>query len=79
MRRLAKPDVGLMGLEENLAGARSMAASVDIPLLADADTGYGNAINTYYTVQAFEKAGVAGVMLEDKCGPNAAATWRARK
>lgn len=67
--RLAKPDVGLMGLEENLAGARSMAASVDIPLLADADTGYGNAINTYYTVQAFEKAGVAGVMLEDQVWP----------
>ncbi len=67
--RLGKPDVGLMGLEENLAGARMMAETVDIPLLADADTGYGNAINTYYTVQAFERAGVAGVMLEDQVWP----------
>ena len=67
--RLGKPDVGLMGLEENLAGARMMAESVDIPLLADGDTGYGNAINVYYTVQAFERAGVAGIMLEDQVWP----------
>ena len=67
--RLGKPDVGIMGLEDNLAGARAMASCVDIPLLADGDTGYGNAINVYYTVQAFERAGVAGLMIEDQKWP----------
>jgi 2-methylisocitrate lyase-like PEP mutase family enzyme len=67
--RLGLPDVGIMGLEDNLAGARAMAACVDIPLLADADTGYGNAVNVHYTVQAFERAGVAGVMIEDQLWP----------
>lgn len=67
--RLGEPDVGLMGLEENLAGVRALAATTSLPLIADADTGYGNAINAYYTVQAFERAGVAGVMLEDQVWP----------
>jgi 2-methylisocitrate lyase-like PEP mutase family enzyme len=67
--RLGKPDVGIMGLEDNLQGARSMAACVDIPLMADADTGYGNAINVFFTVQAFESAGIAGIMIEDQEWP----------
>ena len=67
--RLGRPDVGLMGLETNVAAARSLVECTSIPLIADADTGYGNAINVYFTVQAFEAAGVAGVTIEDQVSP----------
>src|SRR5258705_589616 len=67
--RLGQPDVGLMGLDENVAAARAIAACADLLLLADADTGYGNAVNVYHTVRAFERAGVAGLMLEDQVWP----------
>jgi 2-methylisocitrate lyase-like PEP mutase family enzyme len=67
--RLGQPDIGLMGLDENVAAARAMAACSDLLLLADGDTGYGNALNAYHTVRAFERAGVAGLMLEDQAWP----------
>jgi len=67
--RLGQVDVGLMGLDENVAAARSMVACSDLLLLADADTGYGNAVNVHHTVRAFERAGVAGIMLEDQVWP----------
>src|SRR6202140_2981913 len=67
--RLGQPDVGLMGLEENVAAARAIAACSNLMLLADADTGYGNPINVHHTVRAFERAGVAGLMLEDQVWP----------
>ena len=67
--RLGQPDVGLMGLEDNVAAARAMAACSELLLLADGDTGYGNAINVFHTVRAFERAGVAGLMLEDQVWP----------
>lgn len=67
--RLGKPDVGLMGLEENLQGTRALVSSTKMALLADGDTGYGNPINVYHTVKAFERAGVAGVMIEDQVWP----------
>jgi 2-methylisocitrate lyase-like PEP mutase family enzyme len=67
--RLGQSDVGIMGLEENVAAARAIAACTDMLLLADADTGYGNAINVFHTVRAFERAGVAGLMLEDQVWP----------
>ena len=67
--RLGQPDVGFMGLEENVAAARAIAACADVLLLADADTGYGNALNVHHTVRAFERAGVAGLMLEDQVWP----------
>jgi 2-methylisocitrate lyase-like PEP mutase family enzyme len=67
--RLGQPDVGLMGLEENVAAARSLSACTNLALLADGDTGYGNAVNVYHTVKAFERAGVAGLMLEDQVWP----------
>src|SRR6266702_3991822 len=67
--RLGQPDVGIMGMEENVAAARAIAACSDLLLLADADTGYGNAVNVYHTVRAFERAGVAGLMLEDQVWP----------
>lgn len=67
--RLGQPDVGLMGLDENVAAARAIAACSNLMLLADADTGYGNPINVHHTVRAFERAGVAGLMLEDQVWP----------
>src|ERR1700749_4304888 len=62
-------DVGVMGMEENLRVCRAIAACCDLPLLADADTGYGNAVNVHFTVRAFEQGGVAGIMTEDQLWP----------
>jgi 2-methylisocitrate lyase-like PEP mutase family enzyme len=67
--RLGWADRGVMGLEENLANARRLADCTDLLLRADADTGYGNAINVYFATRAFEKAGVAAVMFEDQVWP----------
>ena len=67
--RLGQPDVGIMGLEENVAGARAIAGCTGMALLADGDTGYGNAINVWHAVRAFERAGVGGVMFEDQVWP----------
>lgn len=66
---LGEPDIGLMGLEMNLNASRALAACCSIPLLADADTGYGNAVNVYHVVRAFEQAAIAGLMLEDQTWP----------
>ena len=66
---LGEPDVGLMGLELNLNACRMLAACCGIPLLADGDTGYGNAVNVYHMVRAFEQAGLAGLMVEDQTWP----------
>jgi 2-methylisocitrate lyase-like PEP mutase family enzyme len=67
------PDFGLLTMSEMAANARRIAAAVDIPVIADADTGYGNELNVFRTVREFETAGVAGIHLEDqgfpkKCG-----------
>ena len=61
--------VGIMGYAENLRASAALAAISSIPLAADGDTGYGNALNAYHTVRAFERAGVAGLMLEDQVWP----------
>src|SRR6266436_1522469 len=66
---LGYSDVGLMGFELNLAAVTRLAACCTLPLLADADTGYGNAVNVYHITRAFEQAGVAGLMLEDQVWP----------
>jgi 2-methylisocitrate lyase-like PEP mutase family enzyme len=67
--RLGWADRGVMSLEENLANARRLAECTDLLLRADADTGYGNAVNVYFTVRAFETAGVAALMFEDQVWP----------
>ncbi|MEM3245805.1 MAG: isocitrate lyase/PEP mutase family protein [Candidatus Micrarchaeaceae archaeon] len=67
--RWGLPDLGLMSFKENLEGAKVIADITTIPLIADADTGYGNAMNVYRTVQEFEKVGVAGIMIEDQVWP----------
>jgi methylisocitrate lyase len=66
---LAQPDVELYTMTENLAVARNVVAAVDIPVVADCDTGYGNAVNVMRTVREFEQAGVAAVILEDQVVP----------
>jgi len=67
--RMGWADRGVMGLEENLANARRIADCSGLLLQADADTGYGNAINVYLVTRAFEKAGMAAVMFEDQVWP----------
>jgi 2-methylisocitrate lyase-like PEP mutase family enzyme len=62
-------DIGAMGLSENVDHCRMLARTLSIPLTADADTGYGNPMNVYYTVQLFEEAGVAGINIEDQVHP----------
>ncbi|HET7403693.1 MAG TPA: isocitrate lyase/PEP mutase family protein [Usitatibacter sp.] len=63
------PDVGLATMSEMVANARYIAAAVDVPLIADADTGFGNAINVIRTVREYIAAGVAGIHLEDQVMP----------
>ena len=67
--RLGLPDLGFAGLWEMADHARNMASAVSIPLIADADTGYGNALNVRRTVQMYETAGVAALHLEDQMLP----------
>lgn len=66
---LGRPDVGLLSGSEMVANAARLVAAVDLPVIADADTGYGNAINVVRTVRAYEQAGVAGIHLEDQVMP----------
>ena len=67
--RLGLPDLGYAGLAEMADHARNLAAAVSIPLVADADTGYGNALGVRRTVQAYEAAGVAALHIEDQVAP----------
>lgn len=67
--RLGLPDLGFAGLSEMADHARNMASAVSIPLIADADTGYGNALNVRRTVRMYEAAGVAALHLEDQMLP----------
>lgn len=66
---LGRPDVGLADLTLMTAHAHRIAACVDIPLISDADTGYGNAVNVRHTVREFEAAGVAAIHIEDQESP----------
>ncbi|MBI2494359.1 MAG: isocitrate lyase/PEP mutase family protein [Candidatus Rokubacteria bacterium] len=67
--RLGLPDLGFAGLAEMADHARNLAAVLDVPLIADADTGYGNALNVRRTVRAYEAAGVAALHIEDQVAP----------
>lgn len=66
---LGRPDVGLLGGAEMAGHARRLVQAIDVPLIADADTGYGNAVNVIRTVREYEQAGVAGLHLEDQVLP----------
>lgn len=63
------PDVGLLSQTEMVQNAAYITASVSVPVIADADTGYGNAINAGRTIREYERAGVAGVHIEDQVAP----------
>jgi 2-methylisocitrate lyase-like PEP mutase family enzyme len=67
--RLGLPDLGFAGLAEMADHARNLAAVLGIPLVADADTGYGNALGVRRTVRAYEVAGVAALHIEDQVAP----------
>jgi 2,3-dimethylmalate lyase len=66
---LGRPDVGLLGLSEMVDNVRRIVAATDRPVVADADTGYGNPINVIRTVQDYERAGAAGLHIEDQVMP----------
>jgi carboxyvinyl-carboxyphosphonate phosphorylmutase len=66
---LGLPDFGILGLSDNVTVSRNIAQAVNVPVMADADTGYGNAVNVYHTVRMFEEAGITGINLEDQVSP----------
>jgi methylisocitrate lyase len=67
--RIGRPDAELYTMTENLEAVKNMIQAVDIPIIADLDTGYGNALNVIRTVREFERAGCAGGILEDQLSP----------
>ena len=66
---LGVPDLGVVGMSENVEHAGRVARNLDIPLLCDADTGYGGVMNVIRTVREFEAAGIAGIHIEDQVTP----------
>jgi len=66
---LGYPDLGFTTLSEMATHAKNIALAVDIPAIADADTGYGNALNVIRTVREFERAGIVGIHIEDQVTP----------
>jgi 2-methylisocitrate lyase-like PEP mutase family enzyme len=67
--RLARPDTGLISFGEMLDQGRSIVEAVNIPVIGDGDTGYGNVANVQRTVEGYARAGLAGIMLEDQVAP----------
>ena len=68
-RGMGIPDIGLVTLSESIDRAAQVVAAVKIPIIADADTGYGNAVNLVRTVREFERTGVAAIHIEDQITP----------
>ena len=68
-RSTGVPDLGLLTMTEVLARLREVVDSTDLPVIADADTGYGNALNVIRTVGEFERLGAAAIHLEDQLAP----------
>src|SRR5947209_12254839 len=66
---LGRPDVGLLTMSQMVDNARRIAQAVGVPVIADADTGYGNPLNVIRTVQEYESAGVAAIHIEDQVMP----------
>ena len=75
---LGQPDIGIMSLLENVNACRNIARSVAIPMMADADTGYGNAVTVFHTVQYFEEAGIVGINIEDQVWPKRCGAMRGK-
>jgi len=66
---LGLPDIGLVSQAEMVDNARRMSSAVSVPVISDADTGYGSALNVVRTVSEFERAGVAAIHIEDQLAP----------
>lgn len=73
------PDVGLLGLSEMTEAVRRITNVTAMPVFADADTGYGNAVNVHYTVEAYIRAGAAGLHIEDQEAPKKSGTLAGRR
>jgi len=68
-RSMGIPDIGLVTMSETIERAAQVVSSVNIPVIADADTGYGNAVNLVRTVREYERTGVAAIHIEDQITP----------
>ena len=68
-RSMGIPDIGLVTMSETIERAGQVVSAVRLPVIADADTGYGNAVNLVRTVREFERAGVAAIHIEDQITP----------
>ncbi len=77
--RLSEPDIGIMSMTENVEGCKWIARSIAIPMMADADTGYGNPVTVYHVVQLFEEAGVVGINIEDQVSPKRCGHMRGKE
>jgi 2,3-dimethylmalate lyase len=66
---LGRPDIGFVTLDEMTSHVRKMTQLVTVPLIVDAEAGFGNAVNVMRTVQEYEAAGIAGLHIEDQCVP----------
>lgn len=69
LSKIGQPDVGVMTLTEMVQNAKYIQQAVDVPLISDADNGFGNAINVTRTVREFASAGVAAIHIEDQAFP----------
>jgi 2-methylisocitrate lyase-like PEP mutase family enzyme len=76
---LGQPDIGLLDMTEMVRQVGSVANAVEIPVLGDADTGFGNAINAYRTVQEYIRAGAAGLFIEDQVLPKRCGHMRGKQ
>lgn len=68
-RSMGIPDIGLVTMSEAIERAAQVVSAIKIPIIADADTGYGNAVNLVRTVREFERIGVAAIHIEDQVTP----------
>jgi 2-methylisocitrate lyase-like PEP mutase family enzyme len=73
------PDVGIMGMRDLVDHGRHLAARCDIPIFADADTGFGNAVGVHFTVQEYIRAGLAGLHIEDQEAPKKSGIFAGRR
>jgi 2-methylisocitrate lyase-like PEP mutase family enzyme len=76
---LGRPDIGLLDMTEMVRQVGSVAKAVEIPVLGDADTGFGNAVNVFRTVQEYIRAGTAGLFIEDQVLPKRCGHMRGKQ
>ena len=76
---LGQPDVGLLTMTEMLSRVNNISSAVNIPVICDGDTGFGNVINVIRTVKEYEKAGAAAIQLEDQVAPKKCGHMKGRQ